>query len=86
MRAITCSLFTRMSASTAASASPECPAEAIKPDTDPDLAFWLKLNADYAKSWPNITSKRDAPPDAKEFDGRPNKFAEYFSPEPGPGD
>ena len=28
---------------------PECPAEAIKPDTEPDLAFWLKLNADYAK-------------------------------------
>ena len=28
---------------------PECPAEAIKPDTEPDLAFWLKLNAEYAK-------------------------------------
>ena len=36
---------------------PECPAEAIKPDTEPDLAFWLKLNADYAKSWPNITQQ-----------------------------
>jgi ferredoxin len=65
---------------------PECPAEAIKPDTEPDLAFWLKLNAEYAKSWPNITAKRDAPPDAKEFDGRPNKFTEFFSPEPGQGD
>ena len=29
---------------------PECPAEAIKPDTEPDLAHWLKLNADYAKT------------------------------------
>ena len=28
---------------------PECPAEAIKPDTEPDLAFWLKLNSDYSK-------------------------------------
>ena len=64
---------------------PECPAEAIKPDTEPDLAFWLKLNSEYAKSWPNITSKREPPPDAKEFDGRPNKFTEFFSPEPGPG-
>jgi ferredoxin len=65
---------------------PECPVEAIKPDTEPNLAFWLKLNAEYAKSWPNITTKRDPPPDAKEFDGRANKFAEYFSPEPGQGD
>ena len=32
---------------------PECPAEAIKPDTEPDLAFWLKLNPDYAKTSPN---------------------------------
>ena len=40
---------------------PECPAEAIKPDTEPDLAVWLKLNAEYAKSWPNITSKKEPP-------------------------
>jgi len=65
---------------------PECPAEAIKPDTEPDLAFWLKLNAEYAKSWPNITSKKEAPADGKDFDGRSNKFAEFFSPQPGEGD
>ena len=40
---------------------PECPAEAIKPDTEPALETWLKLNADLAKSWPNITQKKDAP-------------------------
>ena len=49
---------------------PECPAEAIKPDTEPDLAVWLKLNAEYSKSWPNITSKKEPPPDGKDFDGR----------------
>src|ERR1700761_632628 len=65
---------------------PECPAEAIKPDTEPDLAVWLKLNAEYAKSWPNITSKKEPPPDGKDFDGRPNKFEEFFSPTPGEGD
>ncbi len=37
---------------------PECPADAIKPDTESGLDKWLKLNADYAKSWPNITVKR----------------------------
>ena len=41
---------------------PECPAEAIKPDTEPGLDKWLKINADYAKIWPNITVKKD--PDA----------------------
>ena len=40
---------------------PECPAEAIKPDTESGLEKWLELNAQYAKSWPNITVKREAP-------------------------
>ena len=39
---------------------PECPAEAIKPDTEPNLDAWLRLNADYSKTWPNITAKREA--------------------------
>ena len=65
---------------------PECPAEAIKPDTEPNLESWLKVNADYSKSWPNITVKRDPPDGAKEFDGRPDKFKDFFSPEPGQGD
>ena len=34
---------------------PECPVDAIKPDTDPGLEEWLSLNAKYAKIWPNIT-------------------------------
>ena len=65
---------------------PECPADAIKPDTEQGLESWLTVNAEYAAKWPNITSKRDALPDAKEWDGKPNKFAEFFSPEPGEGD
>jgi ferredoxin len=65
---------------------PECPAEAIKPDTEPGLDKWLTLNADLAKVWPNITIKRDAPVDAKEFDGKPGKYDAYFSPNPGEGD
>ena len=65
---------------------PECPAEAIKPDTERDLAQWLTLNAEYSKVWPNVTAKRDAPTDAKAFDGKPNKFNDFFSSEPGEGD
>ena len=38
---------------------PECPADAIKPDTEPGLDKWLKINTEYAPLWPNITVKRD---------------------------
>ena len=39
---------------------PECPAEAIKPDTESGLDKWLEINTKYASVWPNITEKRDA--------------------------
>ena len=65
---------------------PECPAEAIKPDSEPGLEKWLEVNAEYAKSWPNITQKKEAPPDAKEFEGQNGKFEKYFSSNPGAGD
>ena len=56
------------------------------PDTEPGLESWLKLNAEYASIWPNITIKREPPADAKEFDGVANKLEQYFSPNPGQGD
>ena len=65
---------------------PECPAEAIKPDTEPGLEKWLTVNAEYASKWPNITQRRDPPADAKEFDGVKEKYEKYFSEAPGEGD
>ena len=65
---------------------PECPAEAIKPDTEPGLDKWLKINADYAKIWPNITVKKEPMPEAKEMDGVDGKFEQFFSENPGSGD
>jgi ferredoxin len=64
---------------------PECPAEAIKPDTEPGLEKWLELNAEYAKSWPNITVKKDPPADSKDWDGKPGKLGQ-FDPAAGTGD
>ena len=60
---------------------PECPVEAIKPDTEAGAEKWLKLNADYAKTWPNITVKKAPPADSKEWEGKPDKL-QYFSPIP----
>jgi len=65
---------------------PECPADAIKPDTEPGLEKWLEVNTEYAKTWPNITQKKESPADAKEFEGMEGKFEKYFSPAPGAGD
>jgi ferredoxin len=65
---------------------PECPVDAIKPDTEKGLEQWLEVNRDYASKWPNITSKKDAPADSKQFETVPDKFKKYFSAEPGAGD
>src|ERR1700733_834670 len=65
---------------------PECPVEAIKPDTEPGVESWLGVNAEYAKTWPNITAKKAPPADAKEGAGVANKFEEHFSAKPGTGD
>jgi hypothetical protein len=46
----------------------------------------LDLNLQYSQVWPNITRKKPAPPDADAFVNVPDKFAKYFSPNPGEGD
>jgi len=65
---------------------PECPVDAIKPDTEPGLEQWLELNREYSEKWPNITSKKASPADADNFRDEPGKFKKYFSSEPGSGD
>ena len=45
---------------------PECPADAIRRDTEPGMEKWLKLNAEFAPKWPNVSLKREPPPDAAE--------------------
>ncbi len=62
---------------------PECPVEAILPDTDGRAEAWLELNRKYSATWPNITYKGEAPPDADDYQGVPNKFEQYFSANPG---
>jgi len=66
---------------------PECPADAIRSDIDPEDAKWVDFNAKYAALWPNITEMRpeDVPEDAEAWHGVEGKI-EYFSEEPGKGD
>ena len=65
---------------------PECPVDAIKPDTEPGLEKWLEVNREYSEKWPNITSKKDALPEADNFRDEKGKFEKYFIPKPGAGD
>ena len=58
---------------------PECPADAIRPDTEPDLDHWVTFNRKYAELWPVIVTKKDALPEATERDGEKDKLKTYFS-------
>ena len=63
---------------------PECPAEAILPDTESGLEKWLELNTTFSAQWPNVTRKNDqTPADADEHKGEEGKYDKYFTPEPG---
>ena len=65
---------------------PECPVNAILPDSEAEADPWLALNREHALNWPNITRKKDAPPDADEYVEVEGKHEKFFSPEPGEGD
>ena len=55
---------------------PECPINAIYAEDDlPDgQEQFLALNAELAKTWPVITEMKDAPPDAAEWEHKPDKL------------
>jgi hypothetical protein len=83
MKARTCSSFTPTNASIAAFVNRN--ARLMQPDTEPGIEKWLEINAKYAQVWPNITIKREPPPDAKDWEGKPDK-GNWLSPNPGTGD
>ena len=37
---------------------PECPIDAIKPDTEQGIEKWVEINKKYSEIWPNINKKR----------------------------
>ena len=61
---------------------PECPVQAIKPDTGSDLEDWLSLNTEYSKVWPNINKRKEPLSDAKKWEEVSAK-RELFSPAAG---
>ena len=55
---------------------PECPITAIFPEDDLPAGqeHFLALNAELAPLWPTITTRKDAPADAKEWENREDKL------------
>ena len=62
---------------------PECPVDAIQPDTEDNIEKWLEINKTYSEKWPVISSKKEPPADSQEWEGIPNKFKDHFSDKPG---
>ena len=72
---------------------PECPIDAIKPDSfeEPDKEKWLEVNKKYSTGsdrWPVLTKMVEELPDADTY--RPENYgkskSELFSDKPGSGD
>ena len=59
---------------------PECPVEAIIPDTagDDDEGKWLEVNQKFAEIWPNITRKGEPPDGRGRLQGRIGQVREVF--------
>ena len=55
---------------------PECPAEAIfaEDDVPEDQLQFTQINAELSQKWPVITSKKDAPADADDWNGVADKL------------
>ncbi len=61
---------------------PECPVEAIKPDTAPGAQDWVEINREMSEKWPNINRKKEAPADADDWKDLKNKYPQHFSDKP----
>ena len=65
---------------------PECPVDAIKPDTEPGVEKWLTDQRRIRQGMAEYHGKKDPPADAKDWEGVAEKFEKYFSPKAGSGD
>jgi ferredoxin len=67
---------------------PECPIDAILPDSDEKADEYIEMNRKYSieASWPVITIKKDGMGEAEKYKNVENKYPEMFSEAPGEGD
>jgi ferredoxin len=60
---------------------PECPVDAIVPDSEPGKEDWVALNLKYSLIWPNITERKPPMRESELYRGVNDKTA-LFSEQP----
>ena len=53
---------------------PECPVDAIKPDTIPEATKWIAFDQKYVGIWPNIYEKSEPMVNADDWADVPDKM------------
>ncbi|MEL6169748.1 MAG: ferredoxin FdxA [Pseudomonadota bacterium] len=61
---------------------PECPADAIRPDTDDGMDKWVDFNRKYSELWPVIVEAKEPLPGAADMDGVAGKLDTQFTGKP----
>tara|TARA_B100000287_G_C20615182_1_gene773717 strand:+ start:1126 stop:1356 length:231 start_codon:yes stop_codon:yes gene_type:complete len=57
---------------------PECPEDAILPDTDPEGAKWVEFNGKWSQQWAVLATKKESlDPDGK-HKNESGKLEKYF--------
>ena len=57
---------------------PECPINAIEPDTNPNTEKWVEFNKEYSQRWPQITKQKEPLPDHEQHTDELGKLEKYF--------
>ena len=57
---------------------PECPEDAIKPDTEPGMEQWVEFNGKWSKQWAVLTSKKEPLPEYEKHQNEEGKLEKYF--------
>ena len=58
---------------------PECPIDAIEPDTNPNTEKLVVLNKRLSEKWPNISKKKEPLIDWEKFKDMDGKMESFFS-------
>jgi ferredoxin len=66
---------------------PECPVDAITPDTDDNAKDWTEINKKFSETWPNITKKKQSfPKEEQDKWAKEKNKKEFFTENGGKGD
>ena len=57
---------------------PECPEDAIKPDSEPGMDKWVKFNGEWSKKWEQITKSKDPMQGYEKHQNEQDKLEKYF--------